>query len=79
MSTLSNLWSVPSMLESVANLKKKSKKGATAENTAFQQLFLLVGMHLFKVRVEGAANKVSDEATKDETKSVSELVLFVCP
>lgn len=41
-----------SMLESVANLKKKSKKGATAENTAFQQLFLLVGMHLFKAPEE---------------------------
>lgn len=47
------------MMESVANLKKKSKKGATAENTAFQQLFLLVGMHLFKVRLEGAANRMS--------------------
>lgn len=67
------------MLESVANLKKKSKKGATAENMAFQQLFLLVGVHLFKVRVEGATIKVSDEATKDKTKAVSELVLFVCP
>lgn len=37
------------MLESVANLKKKGKKTSSAENTAFQQLFLLVGMHLFKV------------------------------
>ncbi|XP_015239101.1 PREDICTED: myb-binding protein 1A [Cyprinodon variegatus] len=36
------------MLESVANMKKKSKKGWTAESGAFQQLFLLVGMHLFK-------------------------------
>ncbi|KAI3373279.1 hypothetical protein L3Q82_006578 [Scortum barcoo] len=36
------------MLESVASLKKKSKKGQTAESSAFQQLFLLVGMHLFK-------------------------------
>ena len=39
-----------SMLESVSNLKKKAKKGPTAENTAFQQLFLLVGMHFFKVQ-----------------------------
>lgn len=39
-----------SMLESVANLKKKAKKGASAESGAFQQLFLLVGMHLFKVQ-----------------------------
>lgn len=38
------------MLESVANLKKKAKKGATDESGAFQQLFLLVGMHLFKVK-----------------------------
>lgn len=45
------------MMESVANLKKKAKKGATAENAAFQQLFLLVGMHLFKVRVEGKENE----------------------
>ncbi|XP_012736920.2 myb-binding protein 1A-like protein [Fundulus heteroclitus] len=36
------------MLESVANLRKKTKKGGTAEIAAFQQLFLLVGMHLFK-------------------------------
>nr|XP_057943713.1 myb-binding protein 1A-like protein [Doryrhamphus excisus] len=37
-----------SMLESVANLKKKSKKGQLAETSAFQQLFLLIGLHLFK-------------------------------
>lgn len=37
------------MLESVASLRKKAKKASTAENTAFQQLFLLVGLHLFKV------------------------------
>ncbi|XP_068457426.1 myb-binding protein 1A-like protein [Clinocottus analis] len=41
-----------SMLESVANLKKKAKKGPTAGNGAFQQLFLLVGMHLFKAPEE---------------------------
>ncbi|XP_011609470.2 myb-binding protein 1A-like protein [Takifugu rubripes] len=41
-----------SMLESVANLKKKAKKASTAENSAFQQLFLLVGMHLFKAPEE---------------------------
>lgn len=28
---------------------KKSKKGQTPETSAFQQLFLLVGIHLFKV------------------------------
>lgn len=64
------------MMESVANLKKKSKKGATAENTAFQQLFLLVGMHLFKVRVEGAANRLSD-IVKKRQKTVSVRILFV--
>ncbi|KAL6098467.1 mybbp1a [Pungitius sinensis] len=36
-----------SMLESVANLKKKEKKGPTPGSGAFQQLFLLVGLHLF--------------------------------
>ncbi|XP_030294407.1 myb-binding protein 1A-like protein isoform X2 [Sparus aurata] len=41
-----------SMLESVSNLRKKAKKGPTAENTAFQQLFLLVGMHFFKAPEE---------------------------
>ncbi|XP_053297734.1 myb-binding protein 1A-like protein [Pleuronectes platessa] len=41
-----------SMLESVANLKKKAKKGQTTESRAFQQLFLLVGMHLFKAPEE---------------------------
>ncbi|XP_042287667.1 myb-binding protein 1A-like protein [Thunnus maccoyii] len=41
-----------SMLESVASLKKKAKKGQTAEWSAFQQLFLLVGMHLFKAPEE---------------------------
>uniref|UniRef100_A0A3Q4GSP4 MYB binding protein (P160) 1a n=1 Tax=Neolamprologus brichardi TaxID=32507 RepID=A0A3Q4GSP4_NEOBR len=40
------------MLESVANLKKKAKKSQTAESSAFQQLFLLVGMHLFKAPEE---------------------------
>ncbi|XP_070699639.1 myb-binding protein 1A-like protein [Pempheris klunzingeri] len=41
-----------SMLESVANLKKKAKKGPSPESSAFQQLFLLVGMHLFKAPEE---------------------------
>uniref|UniRef100_A0A3B3Y4X2 Myb-binding protein 1A n=1 Tax=Poecilia mexicana TaxID=48701 RepID=A0A3B3Y4X2_9TELE len=36
------------MLESVANLKSKAKKGRTTESAAFQQLFLLIGMLLFK-------------------------------
>lgn len=51
------------MLESVANLKKKSKKGATAENTAFQQLFLLVGIHLFKVKMKNRKNKPATNKT----------------
>ncbi|XP_071023518.1 myb-binding protein 1A-like protein [Oncorhynchus clarkii lewisi] len=37
-----------SMLASVRTLMKKSKKGQTPETSAFQQLFLLVGIHLFK-------------------------------
>ncbi|XP_020341248.1 myb-binding protein 1A-like protein isoform X1 [Oncorhynchus kisutch] len=37
-----------SMLASVWTLMKKSKKGQTPETSAFQQLFLLVGIHLFK-------------------------------
>ncbi|XP_053187924.1 myb-binding protein 1A-like protein [Scomber japonicus] len=41
-----------SMLESVESLKKKAKKGQSAEWSAFQQLFLLVGMHLFKAPEE---------------------------
>uniref|UniRef100_A0A672ZDY1 MYB binding protein (P160) 1a n=1 Tax=Sphaeramia orbicularis TaxID=375764 RepID=A0A672ZDY1_9TELE len=40
------------MLESVESLKRKMKKGQTAENSAFQQLFLLVGMHFFKAPEE---------------------------
>ncbi|KAM9788729.1 myb-binding protein 1A-like protein [Neosynchiropus ocellatus] len=36
------------MMESVSSLTKKSKKGQLAEGRAFQQLFLLVGIHLFK-------------------------------
>ena len=40
------------MLESVSDLKKRAKKGPTAESAAFQQLFLLVGMHLFKAPEE---------------------------
>uniref|UniRef100_A0A4W5QK82 MYB binding protein (P160) 1a n=1 Tax=Hucho hucho TaxID=62062 RepID=A0A4W5QK82_9TELE len=37
-----------SMLASVGTLMKKSEKGQTPETSAFQQLFLLVGIHLFK-------------------------------
>ncbi|XP_056140733.1 myb-binding protein 1A-like protein [Lampris incognitus] len=41
-----------SMLESVASLTKKAKKDPTPEINAFQQLFLLVGMQLFKAPEE---------------------------
>ncbi|KAG7275022.1 hypothetical protein CRUP_030541 [Coryphaenoides rupestris] len=37
-----------SMLASVASLMKKAKKEATPENHSFQQLLMLVGIHLFK-------------------------------
>ncbi|KAG7275029.1 hypothetical protein CRUP_030548 [Coryphaenoides rupestris] len=36
------------MLASVASLMKKAKKEATPENHSFQQLLMLVGIHLFK-------------------------------
>lgn len=62
------------MLESVTNLKKKSKKGATAENTAFQQLFLLVGIHLFKVKIKNRKNKPATNKTSCQTVSV--IILF---
>ncbi|XP_056253770.1 myb-binding protein 1A-like protein [Seriola aureovittata] len=66
-----------SMLESVANLKKKSKKGQTAESSAFQQLFLLVGMHLFKAPEElldimkdlqSCVDKAQEKKTKKKKK-----------
>ncbi|XP_078121861.1 myb-binding protein 1A-like protein [Sander vitreus] len=40
------------MLKMVANLKKEVKKGPAAGTSAFQQLFLLVAMHLFKAPEE---------------------------
>lgn len=48
-----------SMLESVANLKKKAKTGQTTGSKAFQQLFLLVGMHLFKVQHHDTMNNTA--------------------
>ncbi|XP_070839837.1 myb-binding protein 1A-like protein [Chaetodon trifascialis] len=66
-----------SMMESVANLKKKAKKGPTAENTAFQQLFLLLGMHLFKAPEElldtmkdlqSCMDKAQEKKTKKKKK-----------
>ena len=41
----------PSMNVSVAALMKKAKKEASPENHSFQQLLMLVGIHLFKVRL----------------------------
>ncbi|KAE8287710.1 Myb-binding protein 1A-like protein [Larimichthys crocea] len=70
-----------SMIESVSNLKKKSKKGPTAENTAFQQLFLLVGMHLFKAPEEllgimkdlqSCVNKAQEKKAKKKKKQAKE-------
>ncbi|KAJ8402245.1 hypothetical protein AAFF_G00371100 [Aldrovandia affinis] len=40
------------MLASVEALRKKSKKAQTAETSAFQQLFLLVGIYLFRAAEE---------------------------
>ncbi|XP_062398833.1 myb-binding protein 1A-like protein [Sardina pilchardus] len=41
-----------SMIKSVESLQKKAKKGATPEVSAFQLLFLLVGINLFKAPEE---------------------------
>lgn len=41
-----------SLLVSVSGLRKKMKKGQTAENKAFLQLFLLLGLYLFKAPEE---------------------------
>ncbi|XP_043094788.1 myb-binding protein 1A-like protein [Puntigrus tetrazona] len=41
-----------SMLESVEALKKKAKKSSSPEHMAFQQLFLLVGVQMFKAPAE---------------------------
>ncbi|XP_061596563.1 myb-binding protein 1A-like protein [Cololabis saira] len=62
-----------SMLESVANLKKKAKKGPTDENNAFLQLFLLLGIQLFKdpeelldimKDLQSCVNKAQEKKTK---------------
>ena len=39
---------------SVASLMKKAKKEASPEIHSFQQLLMLVGFHLFKVRLHAA-------------------------
>uniref|UniRef100_A0A1A8EWS6 MYB binding protein (P160) 1a n=1 Tax=Nothobranchius korthausae TaxID=1143690 RepID=A0A1A8EWS6_9TELE len=63
-----------SMLESVENLRKK---GTTAESGAFQQLFLLVGMHLFKAPdelldimkdLQNCVDKAQEKKTKKKKK-----------
>uniref|UniRef100_A0A671TSH1 MYB binding protein (P160) 1a n=1 Tax=Sparus aurata TaxID=8175 RepID=A0A671TSH1_SPAAU len=70
-----------SMLESVSNLRKKAKKGPTAENTAFQQLFLLVGMHFFKAPEElldimkdlqSCVDKAQEKKAKKKKKKTGE-------
>ncbi|KAM4620699.1 myb-binding protein 1A-like protein [Polymixia lowei] len=67
-----------SMLESVATLIKKAKKDPTPENNAFQQLFLLVGIHLFKSPEElvdimkdlqNCIQKAQEKKTKKKKKS----------
>uniref|UniRef100_A0A674PD32 MYB binding protein (P160) 1a n=1 Tax=Takifugu rubripes TaxID=31033 RepID=A0A674PD32_TAKRU len=63
-----------SMLESVANLKKKAKKASTAENSAFQQLFLLVGMHLFKVDKQNTPTSAAAAQQEEEPEWVEVMV-----
>uniref|UniRef100_A0A1A8JRE6 MYB binding protein (P160) 1a n=1 Tax=Nothobranchius kuhntae TaxID=321403 RepID=A0A1A8JRE6_NOTKU len=67
-----------SMLESVENLRKK---GTTAESGAFQQLFLLVGMHLFKAPdelldimkdLQNCVDKAQEKKTKKKKKKEGE-------
>uniref|UniRef100_H3CQD1 MYB binding protein (P160) 1a n=1 Tax=Tetraodon nigroviridis TaxID=99883 RepID=H3CQD1_TETNG len=70
-----------SVLESVASLRKKAKKASTAENTAFQQLFLLVGLHLFKAPEElldivkdlqSCVDKAQEKKAKKKKKQTEE-------
>ncbi|XP_051902361.1 myb-binding protein 1A-like protein [Hippocampus zosterae] len=69
-----------SMLESVAKLRKKAKKGHSAENSSFQQLFLLVGMHLFKAPdelldvmndLQSCVDKAQEKKAKKKQKKAS--------
>uniref|UniRef100_A0A3P8YEH9 MYB binding protein (P160) 1a n=1 Tax=Esox lucius TaxID=8010 RepID=A0A3P8YEH9_ESOLU len=66
-----------SMLASVRTLMKKSKKGQTPEASAFQQLFLLVGIHLFKAPedlvdlmqdLQDCVKKAEEKKSKKKTK-----------
>ncbi|XP_010891840.2 myb-binding protein 1A-like protein [Esox lucius] len=69
-----------SMLASVRTLMKKSKKGQTPEASAFQQLFLLVGIHLFKAPedlvdlmqdLQDCVKKAEEKKSKKKTKASS--------
>ncbi|XP_057677230.1 myb-binding protein 1A-like protein [Corythoichthys intestinalis] len=69
-----------SMLESVASLQKKAKKGHSVESSSFQQLFLLVGMHLFKAPdelagvmqdLQSCVEKAQEKKAKKKKKKAS--------
>ncbi|KAG9351899.1 hypothetical protein JZ751_023150 [Albula glossodonta] len=69
-----------SMLSSVETLKKKAKKTQTAETSAFQLLFLLVGIYLFKAADEGielmqdlqnCLEKAQEKKTKRKKKATA--------
>ncbi|XP_013992812.2 myb-binding protein 1A-like protein [Salmo salar] len=69
-----------SMLASVGTLMKKSKKGQTPETSAFQQLFLLVGIHLFKAPedlvdlmqdLQNCMEKAQEKKSKKKKKPVT--------
>uniref|UniRef100_A0A8C9ZCH3 MYB binding protein (P160) 1a n=1 Tax=Sander lucioperca TaxID=283035 RepID=A0A8C9ZCH3_SANLU len=70
-----------SMLKMVANLKKEVKKGPAAGTSAFQQLFLLVAMHLFKAPEEllgitkdlqSCVDKAQEKKAKKKKKQATE-------
>uniref|UniRef100_A0A673HW28 MYB binding protein 1a n=1 Tax=Sinocyclocheilus rhinocerous TaxID=307959 RepID=A0A673HW28_9TELE len=72
-----------SMLESVEALRKKAKKSSSPEHTAFQHLFLLVGIQMFKAPDE-SLELLNDlrtcvekaQAKKSKKKKASKLEQF---
>ncbi|XP_063051734.1 myb-binding protein 1A-like protein [Engraulis encrasicolus] len=70
-----------SMMKSVEALQKKAKKAATPETSAFQLLFLLVGIQLFKSQeesvdliqdIQSCMEKVNAKKTKKKKKADAE-------
>uniref|UniRef100_A0A8C5Q667 Myb-binding protein 1A n=1 Tax=Leptobrachium leishanense TaxID=445787 RepID=A0A8C5Q667_9ANUR len=57
------------MLKLVANLKKKAKKSQTMEASSYQQLLLLVGIHLFKTPDESMDILIDIKSCLDKAQS----------